>query len=60
MVSWQSEQAVAQRHAHEILLPDLSAFRHPGECAFWYDATLPESVEATHLMAGFLMTQVNK
>jgi hypothetical protein len=28
--------------------------------AFWYDATLPESVEATDLMAGFLMTQVSK
>jgi epsilon-lactone hydrolase len=28
--------------------------------AFWYDATLPESVEATHLMASFLMTWVGK
>jgi epsilon-lactone hydrolase len=28
--------------------------------AFWYDATLPESVEATHLMAGFLTTQLSK
>jgi epsilon-lactone hydrolase len=26
--------------------------------AFWYDATLPESVEATHMMADFLMTQL--
>ncbi len=28
--------------------------------AFWYDATLPESVEATELMASFLKTQVSK
>jgi epsilon-lactone hydrolase len=28
--------------------------------AFWYDATLPESVEATQMMAGFLKTQVSK
>jgi acetyl esterase/lipase len=28
--------------------------------AFWYDATLPESVEATHMMADFLVTQVSK
>jgi epsilon-lactone hydrolase len=28
--------------------------------AFWYDATLPESVEATHMMASFLMAQVSK
>jgi monoterpene epsilon-lactone hydrolase len=28
--------------------------------AFWYDATLPESIEATHMMADFLMKPVNK
>lgn len=28
--------------------------------AFWYDATLPESVEAIHMMADFLMTQLSK
>ena len=32
-----------------------TAYRTPGN-----DATLPESVEATHLMANFLMTQVSK
>jgi epsilon-lactone hydrolase len=28
--------------------------------AFWYDATLPESIEATQLMASFLKTQLSK
>ena len=28
--------------------------------AFWYDPTLPESIEATHIMADFLMKPVNK
>lgn len=28
--------------------------------AFWYDATLPESIEATQLMASFLKTQISK
>jgi monoterpene epsilon-lactone hydrolase len=28
--------------------------------AFWYDATLPESVEASHLMANFLRAQLTK
>jgi acetyl esterase/lipase len=28
--------------------------------AFWYDATLPESVEAVHMMASFLETQLGK
>ena len=27
---------------------------------FWYDATLPESIEATQLMASFLKTQLSK
>jgi acetyl esterase/lipase len=28
--------------------------------AFWYDSTLPESIEASHIMADFFVKQLNK
>jgi hypothetical protein len=28
--------------------------------AFWYDASLPESIEASHIMADFMVRQLAK
>jgi monoterpene epsilon-lactone hydrolase len=28
--------------------------------AFWYDASLPESIEASHIMADFMLRQLAK